>query len=360
MITMLDCIRRVPERMRWMNENLNELVVPLEKAWGGRAEWNEVILVGCGTSNTAAVTARYPMQKLAGIRITPVLPSELLHEDAVENPNALYVYISQTGTSVLTRDALQWARDRKYATAALTESDQTPIAGEADAFLNMGCGYEEYPMRTIGYSTSVYALLLLGMWIGRKRGHLSKEDCGEFLAEAGQAAERIGPVIDRTLAWLETERRRMMRSDCLVFTGSGALAGVAMEAAVKCWETPQVVSLAYELEEGLHSANYGYTQRHCVVVLNDGGVDNDKARALAAYMKNEKQNGFLIGKNPLEEHDLTIPAGSRLDCLVFAAAVQTIAYQLAIYQGRDLLAPHDNRVMYSYFDTHNQNGKITK
>lgn len=360
MVTMLDCIRRVPERMKWMNENLAGLFAPLEKVWGGQAKWNEVVLVGCGTSNTAAVTARYPMQKLAGVRITPALPSELLHEGAVENPDALYVYISQTGTSVLTRNALKWARDRKYATVALTESDKTPIAGEADAFLDMGCGYEESPMRTLGYSTSVYALLLLGMWIGKKSGHLSAADCEAFLAEAKQAAGRIGPVIDQTLSWLETERRQMMRSDCMVFTGSGALAGVAMEAAVKGWEIPQMVSLSYELEEGLHSANYGYTQRHCVIVLSDGGVDDGKARALAAYMKNEKQNGFLIGKNPLDAHDLSIPTGSRLDCLVFAAAVQTIAYQLAVYQGRDMLSPHDNRVMYSYFDTHNENGRITK
>lgn len=357
MVTMLDCVRRVPERIRWMNSHLSDMFAPLEKRWDGNARWHEVILVGCGTSNTSAVTARYPMQQLSGVRVTPVLPSELLHEEAVENPDALYVFISQTGTSVLTREALRWAREKGYATVAVTESDQTPIAGEADVFLDMGCGYEEYPMRTIGYSTSVYVLLLLGLWIGEKQGRVSVSERNAFLQEALNAADRIGPVIDRTLTWLETERRQMMRSDCLVFTGSGALFGVAMEAAVKTWETPQVISIAYELEEGLHGANYGYTQRHCVIVLNDGGVDNDKARALCAFMKNEKQNGFLIGKNPLDAHDLEIPCGDRLDCLVFAAVVQTLAYQLALYQGRDLLAPHDNRVMYSYFDTHNTYGK---
>lgn len=358
MITMLDCIRRVPERIRWMNSHRMKMFEPLEKCWNGSADWREVVLVGCGTSNTSAITARYPMQKLCGIRVTPTLPSELLHEDAVENPEALYVFISQTGTSVLTREALRWARGKGYATVAVTESDRTSIAGEADAFLDMGCGNEEYPMRTIGYSTSVYALILLGLWIGEKQGHISGAEREEFLQEALDTADRIGPVIDRTLTWLETERRQMMRSDCLVFTGSGALFGVAMEAAVKVWETPQVISIAYELEEGLHGANYGYTQRHCVIVLNDGGVDNGKARALCAFMKNEKNNGFLIGANPLDDHDFPLESGYRLDCLVFAAVVQTMAYQLALYQGRDLLAPHDNRVMYSYFDTHNENGTV--
>ena len=73
-------------------------------------------------------------------------------------------------------------------------------------------------------------------------------------------------------------------------------------------------------------------------------------------VKNEKQNGFLIGPAPLDSHDFTIDCGGRLDLLLYAAVVQTVAYQLALCQGRDLMAPHDNRVMYSYFDTHNRNG----
>ena len=360
MVTMLDCIRRVQDRICWMTEHRGEMFAPLEKAWSGKSDWNEVVLVGCGTSNTSAVTARYPMQKISGVRVTPVLPSELIREEAVRNPEALYVFISQTGTSVLTREALKWARGHGFDTLAVSESSQTPIAGEADAFLEMGCGYEEYPMRTIGYSTSVYVLVLLGLWIGEKAKRVLPEERDRFLMCALETADQIRPVVDQTLEWLERERRQMMRADCLVFTGSGSLYGVAMEASVKVWETPQIISFGYELEEGLHGPNYGYTQRHCVIVLNDGGPDNEKARALCAYMKNEKQNGFLIGKNPLDEHDLVIPCGKPLDCLLFAAVVQTLAYQLALCQGRDMTAPHDNRVMYSYFDTHNEMGAYRK
>ena len=207
MVTMLDCIRRVPERIKWMNGHREELLAPPEKAFPGPRDWNEIVLVGCGTSNTSAVTARYPLQKISGLRVTPVLPGELLHERAVCNPKALYVFISQTGTSVLTRDALRFAREMGWDTLAVTESDQTPIAGEAAGYMNMGCGYEEHPMRTIGYSTSVYALLLLGLWIGEKQKKLTPADRDAFLAEADQTAGRIHSVVDATLAWLEKERR---------------------------------------------------------------------------------------------------------------------------------------------------------
>ena len=357
MVTMLDCIRRVPQRMEWMLNHLSEITRPMEEAFASRAaQWNEMVFIGCGSSNTAALTARYPAQRLAGIRVTPVLPDEFIDQQAVRNPNALYVFISHTGTSVLTRNALYEAKRLGYDTATVSEAVTTPIAQEVDAFWNQGCGPEEYPMHTLGFSTAALSLVLMGLWVGEKNGSLTPERKNAFFDDMRKTASQIGPVIDQTLTWLEKERRQMLMSDCLVFTGSGALCGIAMESAVKMWETPQLITLAYELEEGLHGANYGYTQRHCVIVLNDGGKDSQKARSLAAFMKNEKHNGYLIGAHPLDEHDLSFDCSSDLNWLVFAAVTQTMSYHLAVSLGRDLFAPHDNRVMYSYFDTHNEIG----
>lgn len=355
MVSMLDCIKRVPARVKWIVDHYPQTFARLDEAFGAAAAgFDELVFIGCGTSNTSAITARFPAQRLAGVRVTSVVPGEFINENAVRNPNALYAFISQTGTSVLTRDALKEARRLGYRTLAVSESLDTPIVKEAEAFLDMGCGPEEYPMRTIGFSTSVLTLILLGLWLGEKRKFISEADKSARMAEILTVADQIVPLIERTQEWLEKERCQMMRADCLVFTGAGALYGVAQEAAVKMWETPQIITLAYELEEGLHGPNYGYTQRHCVIVLDDGGIDSAKARSLAAFMKNEKQNGFVIGPNVLDEHDLIVETSGCAACLLYAVVVQTMAYHLAVAQGRDLYLPHDNRVMYSYFDTHNE------
>jgi glucosamine 6-phosphate synthetase-like amidotransferase/phosphosugar isomerase protein len=126
-----------------------------------------------------------------------------------------------------------------------------------------------------------------------------------------------------------------------------------LEGAVKIWETPQIISAGYELEEGIHGPNYGFNHRHCVVVLNDGGIEDRKAHALAKYMKTEKSNGYIAGMSPVNETDLAFePSGNDFCCLEFAAVVQVIAYRLAVEQGRDLFAPHDNSVMEGYFKSH--------
>jgi glucosamine 6-phosphate synthetase-like amidotransferase/phosphosugar isomerase protein len=218
----------------------------------------------------------------------------------------------------------------------------------------MRCGHEEYPMRTIGYSATVLTLMLFAAEIGLRRGYINESERNHYYQDAKKAAANVRPVIDKTMAWLDRNRRNMLRCDGIFIYGSGALYGVALEGAVKIWETPQIISVGYELEEGIHGPNYGFNHRHCVVVLNDGGMDNPKAVSLARYMKIEKDNGYIVGKSPVNDTDLAFePQGGDFCCLEFAAAVQVMAYRLAEEQGRDLFAPHDNSVMEGYFKSHN-------
>lgn len=353
MVTMLDCIARVPERLHWIVEHRDETFAALRLQKERLASMDEIVLIGSGTSNTSAITARFITEHAAGIRVTVTLPTEFLYDHSVFNPNALYVFISQTGTSAMTRVAMARAKKMGLYTVAVSEGAETPAAREADLFVNMGCGVEEYGMRTIGYSTSILTLVMLGVEMGRMNGRLSAEREKAYVQMALDAAKNIPSVIEKSLSWMDRERRKMLRSDLLMFTGSGALAGVAMEASIKVWETPQISAAYYELEEGLHAPNYGYSQRHCVIVLNDGGPESDKAVSLSRFTKCEMNNGFMIGKNTVDEHDLTFePQGGELACLEFAAAIQVAAYRLAVDQGRDLIHRDGHGNMSKYFSSH--------
>jgi glucosamine 6-phosphate synthetase-like amidotransferase/phosphosugar isomerase protein len=169
---MLDCIKRVPSILNAIIEKKNCTFTAVLDICRDR-QIDEIVLVGSGTSNTSCITAKFIMEKLAGIRVTAAIPSEFLYRQVYFNPNALYVFVSQTGTSILTGQALTLAKDKGYVTAAVSESADTPLAKAAGAFIDMGCGYEEYPMRTIGYSSSVLTLCLLAMEIGLERGYLT-------------------------------------------------------------------------------------------------------------------------------------------------------------------------------------------
>lgn len=357
MVSMLDCIKRVPLRLEIIIETREETFSEIFNKYGERLlKTDEIVLVGSGTSNTSAITAKYLTERASGVRVTVVTPNEFINSLTYRNSDALYIFVSQTGTSKLTLKALSVAEENGWMTGAISEASTTPVAQRAGAYINMGCGEEEYPMRTIGYSTSVLTIMLLGMELGKRKGYLSEEGYQNYIRQAKTATANIETVIEKTMAWLDKDRRNMLQADCIVFTGAGALYGVALEGAVKVWETPQIISIGYELEEGMHGPNYGYTQRHCVLVLNDGGFDRDRAISMCKFMKFEKNNGFMLGADAVDSHDLSFEVrGEEFSCLEFATVVQVISYRLALEQGRDLFAPHDNRAMMSYFQSHASN-----
>lgn len=352
MVTMLDCIKRVPSL-------LERIVERAESSFGdivNRADEkgiDEICLIGSGTSYNGAATARYLAEKASGLRVSVILPEEFLYCYTVRNPKALYVFISQTGTSTITMKALRYVREMGFLSVGVSEKADTPIAKEADLFLDMGCGHEEYGMRTIGYSTSVLTLMWLGVEIGRRRGNVTESEYEDYRKQVKAAAENIPDVIQRAMKWMDTGRRRMMKSQFFAFTGTGALYGVAVEASVKIWEAPQFPSGGYELDEGMHGPNYGYNYNHAVFVLNDGGFGNDRALALARYMKNEHQNGYVIGRGAIDDKDLGFePAGGPFMCLEYAAAVQVLMYRLAVDGGRDFSILGVHAKMNSYFQSH--------
>lgn len=353
MVTMLDCIERVPSLLDRILANTKQTFDEVFTVYDPK-EIDEICLIGSGTSHNSAVTARYLAETASGVRVTPMLPNEFLYSFSVRNPKALYVFISQTGTSTVTMEAVQYVNAQSFMSACVSEKPDTPIAKEAKAFIDMGCGYEEYPMRTIGYSTTVLTLMLLGLELGRRSGHLSEADYEDYLAQARAASANIPDVIARALKWMDTSRRKIMKSAFIAFTGADSLYGVAMEAAVKVWEAPQFPSAGYELDEGMHGPNYGYNFNHAVIVLNNGGRDSHKALQLAKYMKNENRNGYVIGVDSIDDHDLAFePKGGAFDCLEFAAAVQVFMYRLAVDGGRDFFAPNEHGKMEQYFNSHN-------
>lgn len=352
MVTMLDCIKRVPSLLTGIVDRSGENFGKVIGAIAGK-DMHELYFIGSGTSYNAALTARFFAEEASGMRVTVSLPDDFLYGYTVRNPKAVYVFISQTGTSTMTMKALTYAKEKGFLTVGVSEEADTPVASQAGVFLDMGCGKEEYGIRTIGYSATVLTLMWLGAELGLKRGNITREAYAQLRRQGKAAAGNIPDIIEKAMRWMDTGRRQMMKSSYFSFTGTGALYGVAMEASVKIWEAPQVPGGGYELDEGMHGPNYGYNHNHAVFVLNDGGFGNGKALALAEYMKKEHGNGYIIGKGAMDEKDLAFePAGGPFSCLEYAAAIQVLMYRLAVDGGRDFSILGIHAKMNSYFQSH--------
>lgn len=167
MVTLLDCIYRVPAVIESIVEQREVTFAPLLEAVKDRLDdLNEILFVGSGTSNTCSVTAYRFVEKASCLSTSTMIPNEFLAK-TVYNPKALYVFVSQSGTSTLTQQALKKVKAMGCLTAAITEAPTTPLAQAADVHIDMGCGYEEYGMRTIGYCASILTEMLMGVALGQ-------------------------------------------------------------------------------------------------------------------------------------------------------------------------------------------------
>lgn len=348
---MLDCIRNTKTAIENLTSHQQSNTKALREYLA--SDISEIVFVGSGTSSTSAITARNFVEKTSLCKTSVIYPNDFIHNTYVFDPHALYVFTSQTGTSIVAREALQLVKEKGYANVAISETADTPIAKDADCFVSLDCGIEEYPMRTTGYCASVIVQMMIGIEVGLKKGVLTEEQYDDYLSDLAKIAPHFDELIDRAMKWMDQAKRKMLRSDVIIFTGADELYGVSLEGAMKVWETPQIASIGYEIEEGIHGPNYGYNERHCVIVLNNGGREANKCKALASYMKECKHNGFMIGQEGIDEEDFVFTPSSRyFACIEYAAILQVLSYRLANDQGRDLYAHHDNSAMEAYFKTH--------
>ena len=137
----LDGINRVPEITDKIIANRAETFASFFEVIGDDLKRiNQIVLIGSGTSNTSAVTARGFVEKASGIQTVCILPNEFLYNSSAYNPNALYVYTSQSGTSILTQEAVEKMKNLGNWTVGITEHGETQLAKMVHTHVEMGCG----------------------------------------------------------------------------------------------------------------------------------------------------------------------------------------------------------------------------
>lgn len=327
MVTLLDCIKRTPSILENILQNQNskyQRIVEVIKKEG----INSIVIVGSGTSYTASVTAMPFFEEITHLYTSVILPNNFMNK-TVFCKDCLYIFVSQTGTSHLTRCCLDKVKKMKMMTVAITESENTPLARQADIHICLDCGYEEYGCRTIGFSATVFNEMLMALAIGASLG--TCKDIQMIEENAHRGIQNLSSIIENTIVWFHQNSDSFNEIDSYILYGAESLWGIALEGALKITEiTQKFLSIGYEMDDGLHGPTLGFTKKNGIIILNDGERNIEIADGLAQFVKNEIGHAFVIGKNTIDRFDLPLDIkGKEFKCLEYAAFVQTFAYLLA-------------------------------
>lgn len=203
-------------------------------------KYDMVLLAARGSSDNAALYARYLIEVFLQVPVSLAAPSVLTRFGRqVKYTNCLAVGISQSGAAPDVAEVLASLRQEGHTTLAITNTEGSRITVEAEHTLLLDAGIEKSVAATKTYSSSLLALYELVRALGGNLPYpqdlLPCSDWVDFSAEAAQAAS--GSVV---------------RNSPVFSLGRGFGFSTAQESALKLMECALIPCKAYSSADFEH------------------------------------------------------------------------------------------------------------
>ncbi len=314
---------------------------------------DRVYFVACGTSSHAAMTARYWVESLARVPAVVEIGSEVRYRDPVFTKNDLVVAVSQSGETLDTLAAVKTAKAQGARILAVANVLDSAIPRIADGALYTHAGPEIGVASTKCFSTQLAVLLLLAVYLGRRRGTLAPEEAQRVLDALCRVPAQMRDVLATGPAIRALAKKHMKARDML-FLGRGGNYPIALEGALKMKEISYIHAEGYAAGEMKHGPIALIDSEMPVVVLCP--KDRHYEKTLSNMQEVKAREGQLIavatqgdtnvhklvetGEGP--SHVLEIPdAEPEVLPLLTVVPMQLFSYHMADLKGTDVDQPRN-------------------
>jgi glucosamine--fructose-6-phosphate aminotransferase (isomerizing) len=309
---------------------------------------DRLTIVGCGTAAYAGAFARYGFESLAGLPTDIDTASEYRYRSPAIAPSSLTLFISQSGETADTLEALRLARARGARTAALINAPHSTMAREADLFLPTHAGPEIGVASTKAFTSQLAALMCLQILAARQRGQISAHDEKQAVDDLMSAPGAVSEVCDREEE-IAALAAHLSQAPLVVFLGRREGFPLALEGALKLKEISYIHAEGFpagELKHGpLALIEPGVM---CVVLAPDdelfektrSSIEQVRARGAGVIaITDEARSASLQGQ--CEGVFALAGASPRAKLLAQACVLQLIAYHVALVRGADIDQPRN-------------------
>lgn len=301
-----------------------------------------VVLVARGTSDNAAIYARYLLEALLEIPVSLAAPSVYTLYGA--NPRvegAVVLACSQSGASPDLLEVVASTRRAGATTVALVNNIESPLAAVAEHVIDVGAGAEHSVAATKSFTAELMTLAALVL----------PTDRGALAAQAYEALERVPDAVERVLAGREdVEAWARSHGDwrTAYVIGRGFAYPVALEVALKFKEMAGIKAEGYSAADVRHGPiALSGPELPFILVGGRGAAASDMAELAQAARRAGSPTVALSDFAPLREQATEALGYPELPEPVapIAAAVlgQMAAYFLALGRGVHPGAPSSIR-----------------
>lgn len=309
---------------------------------------NRVLIIACGTSFYAGLTAKYWLEAVAGMPCDVEVASEYRYREPVTDPKTLVVTVSQSGETADTIAALKFAKSRGMAkTLAVCNVAQSALVRESLLHYITRAGVEIGVASTKAFTTQLAALYLLTLVFAKLRGRLDEKAEAEALTRLRHVPTALTVVLalePQIIAWAE----RFARKEHALFLGRGMHYPIALEGALKLKEISYIHAEAYPAGELKHGPLALVDENMPVVTIapNDELIEKLKSNMQEVRARGGELYVFADGDSAIasEEHVHVIRLPENygdLSPVLHVVPLQLLAYHTALARGTDVDKPRN-------------------
>ena len=308
-------------------------------------KFEKIVIIACGTAYNAGLDGKYAIEKWGQIPVDVELASEYRYREPSLNKKTLVIAISQSGETMDTLMALRYAKSKGATILSVCNTNGSTIGRESDSTLYTHAGPEIAVASTKAFATQLIAMYLIGLEIGKKLGHLNKNQVISINEQLTQLPAKVEQVLE-TVEPLRELTRKFKDAQSILFLGRHVGYPTALEGALKLKE------LAYMHAEGFA----GGELKHGPIALIDKGTpvvaimptqDSVLAEKMASNIQEVRARGaVVIAISEFDfagaDHLIRIPnVDLLLQPILSVVPLQVLAYEMAVARGNDVDQPRN-------------------
>ncbi|MGH6948244.1 MAG: glutamine--fructose-6-phosphate transaminase (isomerizing) [Kiloniellales bacterium] len=307
-----------------------------------------IAIGACGTAYLAGMVAKYWFEQLARQPVEVDIASELRYRGSPQPEGGLGLFISQSGETLDTLEALRHLKGQKQRILSIVNQPESAIARESDAVLPTLAGPEIGVASTKAFTTQLAVLACLTIAVARARGAIDRKREAELERALTEIPARAAEVLQHDEA-IRAVAHRVAEARDVLYLGRGTSFPIALEGALKLKEISYIHAEGYAAGEMKHGPIALIDETVPVIVCAPSGplfektasnLQEVKARGGRVILLSDRAGIATVGRDA--EISIELPAVHPFVApLLYAIPVQLLAYHTAVIKGTDVDQPRN-------------------
>jgi len=345
--------KEIFEQPRAMSDTLDEITSITPELFGDSAykvfkEIDRVLILACGTSYYAGMTAKYWMESIVKIPVAVEIASEYRYRDSVPDARTLVVTISQSGETADTLAALKHAQSLgMHHTLTICNVASSAMVRDCALHFITRAGVEVGVASTKAFTTQLAGLFVLTLALAQNKQKLSQTQEKSHLQALRHIPAAISAVLalePQIIAWSE----RFATRENALYLGRGMHYPIALEGALKMKEISYIHAEAYPAGELKHGPLALVTDQMPVITIAPNDVLLEKLKSNIQEVRARGGELYVFADSDTQIkasdglHVIRMPEHyGVLSPILHTVPLQLLAYHTACARGTDVDKPRN-------------------